>query len=92
MIGTTMDDAPLGLDPIDLDEGLTRDGLTGLPGLEMAREKLAEWVKNGGPAPDEPVPATRVHALLLGLRRLRRSIWPMDRRRAMALWSRWRGG
>lgn len=64
-----MDDAPLGLDPIDLDEGLTRDGLTGLPGLEMAREKLAEWVKNGGPAPDEPVPATRVHALLLGLRR-----------------------
>ena len=57
------------LDPADLAEALMRDTLTGLPGLDMARERLTEWVRNGGKAPDEPVPATRVHALLLGLRR-----------------------
>ncbi|WP_068090993.1 bifunctional diguanylate cyclase/phosphodiesterase [Novosphingobium rosa] len=59
-----MDDAQL-----DLEDEPMRDALTGLPDLDMAREKLADWAQNAGQAPDEPNPATRVHALLLGLRR-----------------------
>lgn len=60
----TMDDGRL-----TLDGAFTRDALTGLPGLETARERLTEWSRHGGEAPDEPAPATRIHALLLGLRR-----------------------
>ena len=40
-----------------------RDALTGLPGVDALRGRLAEWLARPG---DDPVP---VHALLLGLRR-----------------------
>ena len=41
-----------------------RDGLTGLPWLESARQRLAQWQAPGGAA-GQP----RVHALMLGFRR-----------------------
>jgi hypothetical protein len=68
MIGTTMDDAPLGLDPIDLPLGLTRDGRRACRGWRWRARSWPMGEERRARRP-EPVPATRVHALLLGLRR-----------------------
>jgi diguanylate cyclase len=43
----------------------TRDALTGLPGMEAVRARLGEWIVQGKGADD----GTRLHVLLLGLRR-----------------------
>lgn len=43
----------------------TRDALTGLPGVEVLRARLGEWIAEGKSAGEGP----RLHALLLGLRR-----------------------
>ncbi|NBC35394.1 EAL domain-containing protein [Novosphingobium sp. FSY-8] len=45
-----------------------RDPLTGLPGMDVARQRLGEWVEGGAQATDHDS-GGRVHVLLLGLRR-----------------------
>jgi EAL domain-containing protein (putative c-di-GMP-specific phosphodiesterase class I)/GGDEF domain-containing protein len=47
-----------------------RDDLTGLPGLEAARARLAQWgLVQPGESPAEGLTAPTVHGLLLGIRR-----------------------
>ncbi len=51
------------------DSEIPRDPLTGLPGLDWARARLAQWVAKD-PSPGEIAAGIpRVHALLLGIRR-----------------------
>ncbi|HZU64207.1 MAG TPA: bifunctional diguanylate cyclase/phosphodiesterase [Novosphingobium sp.] len=45
-----------------------RDALTGLPGMEAARQRLAGWLAEGAVGP-QGAEAGYVHALLLGVRR-----------------------
>jgi EAL domain-containing protein (putative c-di-GMP-specific phosphodiesterase class I)/GGDEF domain-containing protein len=48
---------------------ITRDPLTGLPSLEVARQRLSQWGDWQGSDNPEDGHIPRVHALLLGLRR-----------------------
>ncbi len=45
--------------------GRLRNRLTGLPGLDAARARLAEWVENS----DKPDQSVHIHAMLIGLKR-----------------------
>jgi hypothetical protein len=63
-----------------------RDDLTGLPGLDAARARLAQWNEQGRHGGE-----LVVHGLLLGLQRFE-TINMAFGEAAMARWWRWRHG